>query len=74
MWLSMIVMWAVPLLIATHALKVVFSFCILTIQPKLFKENNTYNTQQMPSFPLPHRQAGVSSHIADMYRGAPLEV
>jgi hypothetical protein len=33
-------MWAVPLLIATHALKVVFSFCILTIQPKTFKEHN----------------------------------
>jgi hypothetical protein len=33
-WFSMIVMWAVPWLIATHALKVVFSFCIITIQPK----------------------------------------
>jgi hypothetical protein len=30
MWFSMIVMWAVPLLTATHALKVVFSFCIIT--------------------------------------------
>jgi hypothetical protein len=45
MWVSMIVMWAVPLLIATHASKkVVFSFCIITVQPKTFKENNTYNT------------------------------
>jgi len=44
MWVSMIVMWAVPLLIATRALKVVFSFCIISVQPKTFKENNTYST------------------------------